>query len=205
MTAAGDCLPGDVRIVAIVGSGSGCGKTSTACRILRAVPGLGAVKISPREGPAGVEWGPGESGKDTGLFASSGAILVARIFGPRESVAQTWKTIRHRFEKCVGVVIEGTSSIDLPGKRFIVYVDGGRREEGREERNKGLTAISDMTIRVISHYGGSPAAIGADLSHNQRIFDQTSPGENKSGNAEHIACLKAIVTFLGVGSAGDPG
>lgn len=72
-----------MKIIAVVGTGSGCGKTTVACRILAEIPRLGAVKISPRDCESHVEWGAGEPGKDTDLYVGHGAIRVARIIGPR--------------------------------------------------------------------------------------------------------------------------
>jgi molybdopterin-guanine dinucleotide biosynthesis protein len=142
-----------VKIIAVVGTGSGCGKTTVACRILREIPGLGAVKISPREGASRVEWGAGEPGKDTDLFAASGAVPVARIIGPRETVGQSLELIKGHFDGCQGVVMEGTSALDIPGERFVVYVIGDAHDDQREGRNRAIVAISDIIIDQSSHSG----------------------------------------------------
>jgi len=141
-----------VKIIAVVGTGSGCGKTTVACRILRENPGLGAVKISPRGGASRIEWGAGEPGKDTDLYVGSGAVPVARIIGPREAVAQAWDLIKGQFEGCQGVVIEGASAIELPGERFVVFVVGNTRDDQRIEKNRAVTAMSDMIIDRSSHF-----------------------------------------------------
>jgi hypothetical protein len=143
---------GGVKIIAVVGTGSGCGKTTVACRILSAIPGLGAVKISPRDGASGVEWGAGEPGKDTDLFVKHGAIRVARIIGPRLAVPTTWEMIKGQFDGCPGVVIEGACALDIPGERYIVFVVGPTVEKGREERNRAIEAISDSIIERSSHF-----------------------------------------------------
>jgi ABC-type dipeptide/oligopeptide/nickel transport system ATPase component len=115
---------GKVKIIAVVGTGSGCGKTTIACRILREIPGLGAVKISPREGASRIEWGAGEPGKDTDLFVRSGAVRVARIIGPREEVGSSWGLMKGEFDGYPGVVFEGASALDLSGDRLVVFVHG---------------------------------------------------------------------------------
>lgn len=135
-----------MKIIAVVGTGSGCGKTTVACRILRGIPGLGAVKISPRVGESRVEWGPGEPGKDTDLFARSGGAPVARIVGPREQVQATWDRIRSRFAGCPAVVVEGASALGIPGDRFIVLVVGDTREDPRDDRNRPLAALADIIV-----------------------------------------------------------
>ena len=140
-----------MKIVAVVGTGSGCGKTTIACRILREIPGLGAVKISPRACASRIEWGAGEQGKDTDLFVGSGAVPVARIIGPRETVGQAWEKIKGHFDGCQGVVIEGASALDIPGERFVVFVIGDTKDDQREERNRAVAAISDIIIDRSSH------------------------------------------------------
>ena len=141
-----------MKIIAVAGTGSGCGKTTVACQILRAIPGLGAVKISPRDGESRVEWGPGEPGKDTDLFFTNGALLVARIIGPRESVAKSWDLIKGQFKGCKGVVIEGASALGIPGERYVVFVVGNTTEEDRNERNRAIEANSDVIIDRSSHF-----------------------------------------------------
>jgi molybdopterin-guanine dinucleotide biosynthesis protein len=140
-----------VKIIAVVGTGSGCGKTTVACRILRAIPGLGAVKISPREGASRVEWGAGEPGKDTDLYLANGAVRVARIIGPRESVVATWELVKGQFDGCQGVLIEGTSVLDVQGERFVVFVDGAIENVVRQERKREIVAISDIVLTSSSH------------------------------------------------------
>ena len=144
-------MGGMVKIVAVVGTGSGCGKTTVACRILREIPGLGAVKISPRAGASRIEWGAGAPGKDTDLYVGSGAVPVARIIGPREAVAQAWELIKGQFEGCQGVVIEGAGALEIPEERFVVFVVGNTKNDQREERNRAVAAISDIIIDRSPH------------------------------------------------------
>jgi len=145
-------MGGRVKIVAVVGTGSGCGKTTVVCRILREIPGLGAVKISPREGASRIEWGAGEPGKDTEHYVRSGAVPVARIIGPRETVGQSWEEIKGQFDGCQGVVLEGTSALEIPGERFVVNVIGDTTNDQREQRNRDIAAKSSFIIRISSHF-----------------------------------------------------
>lgn len=140
-----------MKIIVVVGTGSGCGKTTVARSILRAIPGLGAVKISPRDGASRVEWGAGEEGKDTGLYAASGGVKVARIIGPRTAVGPTWELIKKQFKGCPGVVIEGVSALELPGERYVVFMVGASVEKKQKERNRAIAAISGTIIERSSH------------------------------------------------------
>ena len=144
-------IGGQVKIVAVLGTGSGCGKTTVACRILREFSGLGAVKVSPRPGPGRIQWGAGEEGKDTDLFVRSGATPVARIIGPREAVGQAWEQVKTRFEGCQGVVIEGSGALQIPGERLVVFVVGDTADEEREQRNREATDNTSIIIDRLSH------------------------------------------------------
>ncbi len=141
-----------MKIIAVVGTGSGCGKTTLACRVLREIPGLGAVKISPREGASRVEWGAGEPGKDTALYAAHGAVRVARIIGPREAVGSTWELIKDQFEGCRGVVIEGASALNLPEERFVVFVVGESTDGLQQNKDRAIEAKSTLVIDRSSHF-----------------------------------------------------
>jgi len=160
-----------VKIIAVVGTGSGCGKTTVVCRILRAIPGLGAVKISPREGASRVEWGAGEAGKDTDLFSGNGAVRVARIVGPREMVGPTLGCIKGKFEGCQGVIIEGASALDLPGERYVVFVISNPEDRARDEINREIAIVSDIIIERSSHCGAESLldAIRAFLAGSARM------------------------------------
>jgi hypothetical protein len=142
---------GGVKIIAVVGTGSGCGKTTVACRILRAILGLGAVKISPREGASRVEWGGGGPGKDTALFVESGAVPVARIIGPRTSVGTAWESIKGQFESRRGVVIEGASALSIPGDRLVIGILGESTGALRADKNRATVEKSDLIYDRSSH------------------------------------------------------
>jgi hypothetical protein len=140
-----------VKLIVVVGSGSGCGKTTVACRILRGISGLGAVKLSPRRGPLRIEWGAGVPGKDTDLFAASGAAKVARIIGPRNEITQAWERIRGDFQACRGVVIEGAQGSNLQAERYVVFVGGDLWRQTRSGRNTELAARADDVIERSIH------------------------------------------------------
>lgn len=142
-----------VKVIAVVGSGSGCGKTTLVCRILEAVPGLGAVKVSPREGEPRVEWGPGVPGKDTSRYAACGAVKVARIVAPRSRVAEVWERVAPEFAGCAGVVVEGGGNLPREGRlTILVLAPGGCRE--RPERAAGLLAAADIVVAGLAPDSG---------------------------------------------------
>ena len=140
-----------MKIVVVAGTGSGCGKTTVVCRLLQAIPNLGAVKISPREGESRIEWGVGEPGKDTDLYLAHGAVRAARIIGPRVGVVPAWDLIKGKFDGLRGVVIEGACALDIPGEKFSVFVVGATVEEERAERNRVNAAKCQIIIDRSSH------------------------------------------------------
>lgn len=150
---------GSVKIVAVIGTGSGCGKTTLACRILQEIPGLAAVKISPRQCESRVEWGAGTPGKDTDLYLRSGAAAVARIIGPRQAAGHLWDRIEDRFAGCRGVVVEGTGALCMPGEQFIIFVVGENRKAPRDQKNREIEGIADLVVDRSSHSGPGSAII----------------------------------------------
>jgi hypothetical protein len=153
-----------VKIVAIVGTGSGSGKTTVACRLLQALPGLGAVKISPRDGEARVERGPGVPGKDTACYAAAGAVKVARVVGPRGSAARAWGGIVEEFRGLPGVIVEGAGSLELPGSRMTVLVADASFMD-RVERNSRLASVADVILVRHPTPGDEVAIVTAISNH----------------------------------------
>jgi hypothetical protein len=138
-----------MKVIAVVGSGSGSGKTALVCRLLRSLPGLGAVKISPRETASpGVEWGPGAAGggKDTARYAAAGAVRVARVVAPREEVPGLWGAVEAGMEGCRGLIVEGSRSLEVGKDRFGILVVGGREAGERPERIGSILGKVDLVI-----------------------------------------------------------
>lgn len=197
-----------MKLVAVVGSGSECGKTTVICRILKGIPGLGAVKLSPRQGESRVEWGPGDPGKDTDLYARSGAARVARIVGPREGTAQTWGEIRAEFGDCRGVVMEGARAVDLPDEKCVIFVDGRKwleardEHEEREERNRRLIALSDGIVEIPPHDERTVAGDFVVSSHTRASRQGERPGSKSRLSSVKIALLTFVHEFLGAEEEG---
>jgi hypothetical protein len=139
-----------MKLVVVAGSGSNCGKTTLVCRLLAAIPGLGAVKVSPRDEEPRVEWGPGSPGKDTARYAASGAVKVARLICPREAVSGLWEAIGAEFAACAGVIVEGGSWI-IPGEdRLTIFVRAAEGLGERPDRTARLLAAADLQVIVHS-------------------------------------------------------
>lgn len=183
-----------MKVIAVVGSASGSGKTRLACDILRAIPGLGAVKISPREGQPRIEWGAGESGKDTARFAASGAAVVARIVAPRERVREIWDGMCGAFTGLPGVIVEGAGALTCAAERFTIFVAARESLGERSERDERLAAAADCIVVVRPEKGASseaPQLIG--LRRGTIPVLGVSPSEEVWANE---VLLGAVRTFL---------
>lgn len=185
-----------MKIVVVVGSGSGCGKTTVVCRILRAIPGLGALKLSPRDGESRVERGPGDPGKDTDLYAGSGAALVARIVGPREAMSATWASVKPEFRECRGVVIEGTRGIDFPEEKCVLFVAGRPWLDAGGQHNRGLMAISAAIIEMPSHNSAPAARQLINTSHRSGSTKAHAPDAGGFASTMHADFLDTVRGFL---------
>ena len=183
-----------MNVIAVVGSASGSGKTRLACAILKAIPGLGAVKISPREGPPRVEWGAGAAGKDTACFAASGASAVARIVAPRERAAEEWAGIRGNLEHLRGVVVEGASALVIPAERFTVLVVTPESLGERPARDERLGAAADFIVVV--QRGGASSPGSDDIAGRLGKSVPVASVSHENENWEVDELLKAVRGFL---------
>jgi hypothetical protein len=185
-----------VKIVAVAGSGSGCGKTSVICGLLRAIPGLGAVKISPREGSLTVEWGPGGSGKDTALYNAAGAAQVARIVGSRGRVPEAWETVRTSLVECRGIIVEGSAALDLPDPKRIVFVVGGSGACARPERAKRIAQVADWIVLNRIPRDQEDCIQEEIVAHARTGVPVLVPGDLIPGDPGFLALADAVRLFM---------
>lgn len=138
-----------VKVIVVAGSGSGVGKTALICHLLRVIPGLGVIKLSPREGGSPVvEWGTeGEDpGKDTGRFRQDGAALVARVVSPRSRLSVPLLEALSSMASCRAVIIEGSSALGVINPALVIMVVGPEAKSGREKKNKRILSQADLII-----------------------------------------------------------
>jgi hypothetical protein len=159
-----------VKVIAVTGTGSGSGKTSFVVRLLRAIPGLGAVKISPRPGATSVEWGTGSAGegKDTARYLAAGAVRAARIIGPRGSAGQVWKDVELGMAGCRAVVVEGSGALEIGQPRLGILVAGGHEASERPERLGMILSKVDLVLINDPTLEGDLGLMDIILLHNVR-------------------------------------
>jgi metal-dependent hydrolase (beta-lactamase superfamily II) len=66
-------------------------------------------------------------------------------------VGEAWKLIEERFKDCQGVVMEGTGALEIPGERYVVFVEGDTTDDQRDERNMAIAIKSGAIIDGSSH------------------------------------------------------
>jgi molybdopterin-guanine dinucleotide biosynthesis protein len=144
-------MPHAPIVVAVSGFSSDTGKTSLACRLLAALPGWEAVKVTKghyrscgkdphaccvshllSDAPL-VLSGRAKTyapGKDTGRFWDAGAANVHWVVATKERVGDGVREALARVAPdCPGVVVEGTGFVREVAVDYAVMVAGGPRRE----------------------------------------------------------------------------
>jgi hypothetical protein len=114
-------------ILSVVGPHSGCGKTTFIVQLLRQIPGLGCLKVSPaRDWPSEAELTATVSGedyylepkprledptKDTALYLAAGAVQTERLRHRREGLAPGLQAALSQYPPDVSVIIESSSAV----------------------------------------------------------------------------------------------
>jgi molybdopterin-guanine dinucleotide biosynthesis protein len=188
-----------MKIVAVVGSGSNSGKTTLVCRILRDHPGLGALKLSPREGvDPRIEWGPGaDPEKDTARFSASGAAKVGRIVGERGRIPHFWESVRPEFSGLEGVVVEGGGSLSFADEVLPVFVLGGSGEKIGQLLDADANSPVDPILVINQSHGavsfGNLDDTSSHFSSRSQVFTVDLSSDDP---AKPLPLLKAIERFL---------
>lgn len=189
-----------MKVVAVAGSGSGCGKTTVVCALLRAFPGLGALKISPREGPARLETGPGAGdGKDTARYSASGAVAVARAVGGRDSLPGLAGDVRRVMEGCRAVVAEGADSRWLPAPRLSILVLGGPDPGSRIDRLRDLVSRTDIVVLNKPTMRDANGIVKGVMSHLARNRKVTEVGDARSESETWSDLVLQVGAFIAEG------
>jgi hypothetical protein len=124
-----------VRVLAVAGCCSGVGKTTLACRLLEALRGWGALKVSPLEPGSLPAVRPFEiltdatalerPGSDTALYLRASAGRVAWLRAARENLGAGLTRAVHAFDGLPGLVVEGNAparEIDPDGRIVLARV-----------------------------------------------------------------------------------
>lgn len=116
-----------MKTIVIAGSGSGCGKTTLAVKLIGMLPGWAAIKVSPSDLYTVVVDDPAvinEPGKDTALMAAAGAAHVVWVQSSMPELKETLPLAMNLAGDVPGVVIEGNAAADVIEPDTLIFVLG---------------------------------------------------------------------------------
>lgn len=133
-------------IIGVGGAGSGVGKTTVACSILRALEGWGAIKYTKTLLNSVLIDDKGvlaKQGKDTALMLESGAERVIWIRSPRFRLRGILLEAILRLSDLEGIVVEGNSAVSILEPDIVVFVaDEGNLKKGSEK----ILTMADIVL-----------------------------------------------------------
>lgn len=160
-------------ILSVIGPHSDCGKTTFVAHLLRHVPGLGCLKISPAH-----EW-PGKSpasgvviggdyylegwadlnrpGKDTALYLAAGAARARRLRHRRDGLAAGLEAALHDYPPGMSVVVEGSRAVRLLQPVAVVLVVRPPIREMKPATEAILSRVTDLLINASDGEGQAAA------------------------------------------------
>lgn len=160
-------------ILSVVGPHSGCGKTTFVTALLREVPGLGCLKISPaRDWPAPSpdsdnEVGEDyylerasrltEPGKDTTLYLEAGAGEVKRLRHWRDGLVAGLEAALGGYPPGMPVVVESSGAVSLLNPVAVILVVRPPIEEMKPSTEAILSQVTDLLINAADREGSATA------------------------------------------------
>ena len=165
------------RVLSVVGPHSGCGKTSFVTHLIRNIPGLGCLKISPATDWPDASLGPptasegfyledrahlNRPGKDTAFYLSAGAVRVERLRHRADSLAPGLRSALQRFDPATAVVVESSSAVSLLKPAAVVLVVRPPPREIKLATQNILSKVTDLLINA-SNDGGFAEQEAANL------------------------------------------
>lgn len=201
-----------MRVLGVGGCCSGVGKTTIVCRLLEALGGWGALKVSPahrdpksRSGAALVSHGlegayridtdPGDPGSDTGRFRAAGASRVAWLRSTSERLGLALDEALAGFTGMPGVVVEGNAPArERPPAGLVMVARVGQREVKPSARP--MLARADWIVlnrgqgETATLDGKTASEIERELGASPRfVIDATAPDD--PGTAEFLETIRA--------------
>lgn len=151
-------------ILSVVGPHSGCGKTAFVTRLLRHLPGLGCLKVSPsHDWPVEVALDAeanGEDfyledlarlsrpGKDTTLYLEAGAAEVKRLRHRGEGLAAGLEVALRRYPPTMPIVVESSSAVRWLNPVAVVLIVRPPPREMKPSTEAILPRVTDLLINA---------------------------------------------------------
>jgi hypothetical protein len=181
-------------VLSVIAPHSGSGKTLFVTHLVRQIPDLGCLKISP-----GYEWPEEQSpggetsgqdffleadrhlnrpGKDTALYQAAGAARVERLRHRGNGLAAGLKAALQRFPAAMSVVVESSSAVLLLRPAAVVLVARPPIREMKPATAAILSRVTDLLINA-SEGSGPPTAAAERL---QREYPSLRPQHTYSAD-----------------------
>lgn len=141
-----------MKVIAVCGAHSGCGKTGVAEALLRALDGTwGALKYTKTSFYTSVsEEVNAVPDKDTERLKRAGAGRVVRVQSPPDGLSEPLGLALDMLSDCNGIVVEGNSPIEFLKPDIVIFVFGRDTERIKPS---GKMALNNADIVV---YQGKP-------------------------------------------------
>jgi molybdopterin-guanine dinucleotide biosynthesis protein len=142
-----------MRVVAVAGCSSGVGKTEVVCRLLRALPGWGAIKASPRarDGFRITVTESSSSPGDSSRYRAAGAVRALWVESARALLGPALEAALLQIGDLPGVVVEGNSAAEAIRPHALLLVARAGRAEVKPA---ALRLASRASWIVLNHPGG---------------------------------------------------
>ena len=166
-----------MKLICVGGLSSGCGKTSVACLLLKALPGWAAMKVTPSRpqevcargkdcgacSPPDGEYEvaldeeiPARPRKATTRFAEVGASHVAFVRALPEHLPAALEAALARLSGAPGVIVESTTIMPLvDGLRILVA-----REGMSEVKDSARAAVEFVDLFVVNRERDAEGSVG---------------------------------------------
>ncbi|MCP4589772.1 MAG: hypothetical protein GY842_03425 [bacterium] len=151
-------------LISIVGAHSDSGKTTFTLHLLRSIPGLGCLKISPaRDWPDGRSVGArlvGEDfyladaehlrrrGKDTGRYLEAGAIQVERLRHRGAGLAAGLEAALDGYPQGLPVIVESSSAVRFLDPVAVMLIVRTPLREMKPTTQAILPRVTDLLINT---------------------------------------------------------
>ncbi len=161
-------------ILSVVGPHSGCGKSTFVVAVLRRIPRLGCLKVSPAYawplGSAGDSGaiGPGfflepedtlsQPGTDTANYLEAGAARVQRLRHRGDALAAGLKTALDGYPAGMPVIVESSSAAPLFNPLAVLLIVRLPVREMKPATRAILPLVTDLVINAPDRQGSAPAA-----------------------------------------------
>ena len=151
-------------LLSVIGPHSGCGKSTFVLHLVRQIPGVGCLKVSPKHDadtpfPAQEQSGNIDyylesderlrrSERDTGRYLSAGAAQVERLRHRRAGLAAGLEAALRRYPPRMPVIVESSSALRFFAPRAVILVVRPPLLEMKPATADVLGRVTDLLVNL---------------------------------------------------------